>query len=137
MSSVRAKKVRYNLTPSRRQGKISQGPQVANRVGRRTPLFPFFQAVTGNNLTVQLTTDQAGDFNATNISGDGTVPAWADANGQLPDAVTLNSGGLTGLVELHYPAAPVQPITIPFEDPGVRSAEGGYVVPATIGTAPG
>lgn len=133
MSTQRTKRIgKLAVKAQRRAGNAAMG-QIgrANRLTRRTPLYPFqTPAYTPASLNIALSMfDTAeGDHLVTNYSVTG-IPQYADGNGQLPTSVDAST---PGEILLHYATAPASPLNIPFEDPAVRSPGGGYVVPGLI-----
>lgn len=102
---------RYNKTPSRRR---IPGTGAETYRGSRTPIHIVSIQITPPGYVVIF--DQP-----VILKG---IPQYAESGGDLPTAAEL-TGGVT--LALTYPAPPVDPMTVPFEDPGVRNGAGGYV----------
>lgn len=106
---------RYNKTPQRR--KIpGVGAQVQR--GHRTPIN--IVSCEGTLAVVTVVFDQPVVLHG--------LPGWTDNGGEtviaaeMTDAVTC---------QMTFSATAVTPLTIPFEDPGIRNSVGGYVRPAS------
>lgn len=106
---------RYNKTPARR--KI---PGVGAETHRtvRTPINIVSCEGTAEVVTVVF--DQP-----VVLSG---LPGWTDNGGETVIAAEMTDATTC---EMTFSATAVTPLTIPFEDPGIRNSAGGYVRPAS------
>ena len=59
------------------------------------------------------------------------IPQYVSQLGSVPASVTQPS---PGTVVLTYPAGSITQITVPFQDPAIRNATGGYVNPGVSPT---
>lgn len=107
---------RYNKTPQRRK---IPGVGAQTYRGVRTPIGIVSGDATGDVATVVF--DQP-----VILKG---LPGWTDVNGD-----TVVSAVMTDPVtcEMTFSGAAGTPLTIPFEDPGIRNSVGGYVRPASL-----
>lgn len=100
--------------------KSAIAPASSNKVTRRTPIVPT--SVTAAMSVVTIVFDQDVVLKGIPQYPDEAMPP------KLPTAAAKT--GL-GTVQLTYASAPTTGIVIPFEDPAIRNAAGGYVQPGT------
>lgn len=111
---IQRPKKHYNKNPIRRKATSTGG--AANRRGTRTPITFSMSTPTVNATTVT--------FNQpVSITG---VPGWFDTS--TPTVTVSSAVQLTALTaQFNWAAPPSVAITVPFEDPAIRNAVGGYV----------
>jgi hypothetical protein len=106
---------RYNKTPQRRK---IPGVGAQTQRGHRTPIN--IVSAEGVAEVVTVVFDQPVVLHG--------LPGWTGANdaavvsAEMTDAVTC---------VMTFATTPTTPLTIPFEDPGIRNSVGGYVRPAS------
>ena len=105
----------YNKTPSRRK---VPGVGAENERGRRTPIGIVSASHALGVLTV--TFDQP-----VILKG---LPGWTDNGGHVITAAVMTSATVGSFT---FDGTVATPLTIPFEDPGIRNSAGGYVRPAS------
>lgn len=110
-----AKQKRYANTANRRKANSAVG--AANRLTHRQELVPTLGAKSSGSIT--LTFPQPIVLKGTPAYGSGSLTVNA-ATAPTPNTLALVfNGSLVASI----------PLTIPFEDPAVRNAQGGYVRP--------
>lgn len=105
----------YNKTPMRRK---IPGVGAETYRGTRTPIGIVGADGVAEVVTVQF--DQP-----VILKG---LPGWTD-NGSETVIAAVATGPDT--IELTFSGSATTPLTIPFEDPGIRNSAGGYVRPAS------
>jgi hypothetical protein len=112
--AIQRPKKHYNKNPIRRKAVSTGG--AANRRGTRTPItFTMGSSTTTTNTCT---------FNQpVSLKG---FPAWFDTS--TPTIVVTGAVQLTtNTIAVTWNSAPSVAISVPFEDPAIRNANGGYV----------
>lgn len=117
--AIQRPKRRYNKGPIRR--KAASGLGAANMIGTRTPIQFTLGKFSTNDVTV--TFDQPVVING--------IPAWFDTS-----SPTIVVEGVEQLdassANLTFNAPATGALTVPFEDPAIRNANGGYVQSGSV-----
>jgi hypothetical protein len=116
--AIQRPKKHYNKNPIRRRVQATGG--AANQLGSRTPIdFAMGSSTTTTNT---VTFNQPVVING--------IPAWFDTS-----STTITVTGISQLTAttaaVTWNSAPSVAITVPFEDPAIRSRTGGYVLPGS------